>query len=156
MGLIDRIKRRLPMLGGAPTPAKPLPVSRPRSPLPMAQATEEAEPESPRGSQPVHAYIESVVKGHPVVLFMKGSPGAPQCGFSASAVGILQGYSVPLHHVDVLADPEVRDGVKAFSNWPTIPQVFIGGAFVGGADILKQLHQSGELRTSIEALTVAS
>jgi monothiol glutaredoxin len=84
------------------------------------------------------------------VLFMKGSPTAPQCGFSASAAGILQGYGKPFAHVNVLADPDIREGVKSYTNWPTIPQVFIKGEFVGGADILRQLHDSGELKTMIE------
>ncbi|MDP2309479.1 MAG: Grx4 family monothiol glutaredoxin [Pseudomonadota bacterium] len=110
---------------------------------------EEKEEASPRGGKPVKDYIDEVVKGNPVVLFMKGSPQAPQCGFSAGASAILTGYGKPYATVNVLADPEVRDAVKDYSNWPTIPQVFVGGEFVGGADILKQLHESGELKELI-------
>jgi monothiol glutaredoxin len=105
---------------------------------------------SPRGGKSVQQYIEETVKGNPIVLFMKGSPLAPQCGFSAGSAGILHGYGKTFAHVDVLADPEVREGVKQYTSWPTIPQVFIGGEFVGGADILRQLHDSGELRALIE------
>jgi monothiol glutaredoxin len=94
--------------------------------------------------------VDEIIKNNAVVIFMKGSPTAPQCGFSAGASGILNGYGKPYAHVNVLADPEVREGVKSYSSWPTIPQVFIGGEFVGGADILKQLHESGELKTLIE------
>jgi monothiol glutaredoxin len=81
---------------------------------------------------------------------MKGTPGAPACGFSAGAAGILGSYGKPMFTFDVLSDGDVREGVKQYSNWPTIPQVFINGEFVGGADIIKQLHESGELRTMLE------
>ncbi|MEC7240585.1 MAG: Grx4 family monothiol glutaredoxin [Myxococcota bacterium] len=94
--------------------------------------------------------MAEVVKANPVTLFMKGSPKAPQCGFSASAAGILGSYGVPFHTVDVLIDPDVREQVKTFSSWPTLPQVYIGGEFVGGSDILGQLHESGELKGLIE------
>ncbi len=96
-------------------------------------------------------YIEELVKSNAVVLFMKGSPEAPSCGFSATAAGILKSYGKPFAHFDVLSDGDVREGVKQFSNWPTLPQVFVGGEFVGGADILKQLHESGELRGMLGA-----
>jgi monothiol glutaredoxin len=111
----------------------------------------EPEPQAPRGSEAVRPWIEAQVAAAPVVLFMKGSPSAPQCGFSATAAGILSGYGKPLAHVDVLLDPEAREDVKAFTSWPTIPQIFVGGEFVGGADILRELHQNGELKTLIEA-----
>jgi monothiol glutaredoxin len=82
---------------------------------------------------------------------MKGSPNSPQCGFSANAAGILKSYGSDWHHVNVIADPEVRQGIKDFSNWPTIPQIYIGGEFIGGSDILMQMHQAGELGELIEA-----
>lgn len=140
MGLFERLKRRLPLVGKA---ASPRPASSAPSPyLPP----EDDEPKSPRGEQPVAAYIEELIKGNAVVLFMKGSPDSPQCGFSATATGILRSYGVPFAHVNVLADPDVREGVKQFSNWPTIPQIFINGEFIGGSDILQQLHAAGDLR----------
>lgn len=80
----------------------------------------------------------------------QGSPDAPQCGFSNMACRILDAYGIEYGSRNVLADPEVREGVKAFSEWPTIPQVFVGGEFVGGADILMSMHQSGELEKALE------
>jgi monothiol glutaredoxin len=89
--------------------------------------------------------IDEQVKKHKLVLFMKGNPDFPQCGFSAHTVEILRSYGYPFEAVDVLADPSVRDGVKRYSSWPTIPQVFINGEFVGGCDIVDELHERGEL-----------
>ena len=140
MGIIDRIKRRLPLVG-QPAPRASVPLPQVRS----ASRPEPEEPRSPRGDKPVREFIDEVVKGHKVVLFMKGTPDAPSCGFSASAAGILKSHGKPFHTFDVLVDGDVREGVKEYSNWPTIPQVFVDGEFVGGADILKQLHESGEL-----------
>ncbi len=95
----------------------------------------------------MHDFVDGMVKGNKLFLFMKGSPSSPQCGFSANAAGILQSYGVrEIPHFDVLSDPDVRQGVKDYSDWPTIPQLYIGGEFVGGSDILTELHQSGELR----------
>ena len=93
----------------------------------------------------LQARIRSVLDANRVVLFMKGSPQAPQCGFSAKAVGALSGTGVDYAHVDVLADPEIREGIKAFGQWPTIPQLYIGGELVGGSDIIEQMANSGDL-----------
>ncbi len=90
--------------------------------------------------------LAQVVTSHRLVLFMKGSPRAPQCGFSARVVEILDGLGVEYSAVDVLASPELREGIKAFSEWPTIPQLYVGGRFVGGCDIVQQMDASGELR----------
>jgi len=109
------------------------------------------EPKSPRGEQEPVEYIEGVVAEHPVVLFMKGTLSGPQCGFSATAAGILAAYDAVPHSVDVLIDPEVREAVKEYSGWPTIPQIYIGGEFVGGSDILTQLHGEGELEALVTA-----
>jgi monothiol glutaredoxin len=89
--------------------------------------------------------IKDIVASSDVVLFMKGVPAAPQCGFSASVVQILSGLKVPFKGVDVLSDPQVREGIKAFSNWPTIPQLYVKGEFLGGADIVREMFQAGEL-----------
>jgi monothiol glutaredoxin len=94
--------------------------------------------------------IQSLLDAHRVVLFMKGQPNAPQCGFSAKAVGLLSGLGVPWHGVDVLADAEIRDGIKVFGSWPTIPQLYIGGELVGGSDIIEQLVNSGELHQLLD------
>jgi monothiol glutaredoxin len=85
---------------------------------------------------------------HPVVLYMKGNALFPRCGFSAAALEILKQHG-PVHAVDVLADPEVREAIKEYSSWPTIPQVFIHGKFVGGSDILRELDSRGELKELI-------
>ena len=90
--------------------------------------------------------IRETVEQHRVVLFMKGTKTFPQCGFSARAVEILKKVGAEFKDVNVLADPAIRQGIKEFSNWPTIPQVYIGGKFVGGSDILAELYQSGELQ----------
>ena len=91
--------------------------------------------------------IKRQVESHPVVLYMKGTPQFPQCGFSASVVQVLKACGVQeLHTVNVLEDAEIRQGIKDFANWPTIPQLYIKGQFVGGADIIREMYQSGELQ----------
>ena len=91
--------------------------------------------------------IRDQVSQHKVVLYMKGTPQFPQCGFSANAANILRACGVTdFFSVNVLADPEIRQGVKEFSNWPTIPQLYVNGQFVGGSDILAELYQKGELQ----------
>jgi monothiol glutaredoxin len=97
------------------------------------------------------ARIIEIIKLHPIVLFMKGSPSRPQCGFSAAVVQTLAHYGVPFHAVDVLADAPVRQTVKTFSDWPTIPQLYVDGAFIGGCDIVLEMHKTGELA---EALSI--
>lgn len=91
--------------------------------------------------------IQQQVQSEPVVLYMKGTKDFPQCGFSGRAVQILREHGVSFLDVNVLEDPEVRQGVKEFANWPTIPQLYIKGEFVGGCDIMNEMHSSGELKT---------
>lgn len=94
--------------------------------------------------------IREQVTTHPVVLYMKGTPQFPQCGFSANAVQILKACGVnDLFTVNVLAEAEIREGIKAYANWPTIPQLYIKGQFVGGSDIMKEMYQTGELQKLI-------
>ena len=95
----------------------------------------------------VQARIAEDVKNNPVLLYMKGTPVFPQCGFSSVAVQILTHLGVKFEARDVLADPDVRNGIKEFSNWPTIPQLYVKGEFVGGCDIMKEMFQSGELQS---------
>jgi monothiol glutaredoxin len=102
-------------------------------------------------SDPVQEHIEKQVKSDKVVLFMKGIPEAPQCGFSAKVVEMLNSYDVSFKTVDVLADSAVRQGIKIYSNWPTIPQLYVKGEFVGGCDIVSDLHQRGELKQLLES-----
>jgi len=100
--------------------------------------------------------IRAEVEGHPVVLFMKGTPQMPQCGFSALAVQVLNACGVgEFHSVNVLADPEIRQGIKEFANWPTIPQLYVNGEFVGGSDIMREMYQSGELQKLLAELQKA-
>ena len=99
----------------------------------------------------VQDQIRQTVTGSKVVLYMKGSPQMPQCGFSATAVQILNACGVKdMTTVDVLADPDVRQGIKEYANWPTIPQLYIKGEFVGGSDIMREMYQSGELQKLLE------
>jgi monothiol glutaredoxin len=95
--------------------------------------------------------IKEQVSGNRVVLYMKGTPQFPQCGFSALAVQVLNACGVKeFHSVNVLADPEIREGIKHFANWPTIPQLYVHGEFVGGSDIMREMYQSGELQKLLE------
>ncbi len=100
----------------------------------------------------VQEQIRQIVTEHPVVLFMKGTPTFPQCGFSSGAVQILKNCGVPFFAVNVLTDPEIRQGIKDYANWPTIPQLYIKGEFIGGSDIMKELYSSGELQKELEGL----
>ena len=95
--------------------------------------------------------IDELVKGHDITLFMKGNAQFPQCGFSGNAVNILRTCGVEkLHTVNVLEDAEIRQGIKEFANWPTIPQLYINGEFIGGSDIMTEMFQSGELQKLVQ------
>lgn len=101
-------------------------------------------------SNPVHERIQTEITGTPVVLFMKGTAMFPQCGFSARVVQILMHVGVKFKGVNVLEDPGIRDGIKQFTNWPTIPQLYVKGEFVGGCDIVMEMFQSGELHAMLK------
>ncbi len=100
-------------------------------------------------SNPVFERIQSDITENPVFLYMKGNAMFPQCGFSARVVQILTHLGVPFKTANVLEDPELREGIKQFSNWPTVPQLYIKGEFIGGCDIVTEMHQSGELATKL-------
>ena len=100
----------------------------------------------------IEKFIENEVKANDVVLFMKGTPQFPQCGFSGQVVQILDHLGVSYKGLNVLDSAELRDGIKAYSNWPTIPQLYVKGEFVGGSDIVKEMYQSGELQKLLEDL----
>ncbi len=100
----------------------------------------------------VQQQIEQVVKSNSLVIFMKGTPQAPQCGFSAATVNVFDSLGVEYAAVDVLADFGVREGVKQYTNWPTIPQVFVNGEFIGGCDICQEMYLSGELAKMVEGV----
>lgn len=97
--------------------------------------------------------VQQDVKENPVMIYMKGLPDAPRCGFSALAVKVLQQYGVPIRARDILGDLKLKESVKAYTNWPTFPQVFIKGEFVGGSDIVLNMHQKGELKDLLADIT---
>ena len=96
--------------------------------------------------------IQSEIDETPVVLFMKGTPVFPQCGFSSAVVQVLTHMGVPFKGVNVLEDGDIREGIKQFSNWPTIPQLYVNGEFVGGSDIVTEMYESGELQAKLETV----
>ena len=96
-------------------------------------------------TQTTQERIGQLVSGNPVLLFMKGTPLFPQCGFSSRAIAILDRLGVEYESVDVLQDPDVRSGIKEFSDWPTVPQLYVNGEFVGGSDIMMEMYEAGEL-----------
>ena len=126
------------------------------APKPKAPAPAPAKAAAAAAAAPLEGRIRAVLAAHPVVLFMKGVPVQPMCGFSAQAVRVLSQYGVAVHGEDVLRDPELRQTMKDFSQWPTFPQVYIKGEFVGGCDILTQMHQAGELAGKLEGVPKAA
>lgn len=113
--------------------------------LPIVGDSEEPVPPTRQEGGDVMTEIEREVKTNRVVLYMKGTPAQPMCGFSARAAGILDTYGVPYYAVNILADPEKRQAIKVFSDWPTIPQIYLDGEFLGGSDILTQMYENGQL-----------
>ena len=97
----------------------------------------------------VNTFIDTTIKDHDVVLFMKGTPEQPRCGFSSLVVQVLDHLGVEYVGVDVLQDEDLRQGIKAYSDWPTIPQLYVKGEFIGGSDIVREMFQSGELKTAL-------
>ena len=101
--------------------------------------------------QTVQQRIKEDIQNNDVVLYMKGSPVFPQCGFSAAVVQILTHLNVRFKGIDVLSDPSIRQGIKEFSNWPTIPQLYVKGEFIGGCDIVREMFQTGELQQTLQS-----
>lgn len=106
-------------------------------------------------TEAVDTRIAQILNSHDVVLFMKGTPLFPQCGFSSKAIAILEHMGVDYDSVDVLQDQEVRQGIKSFSDWPTIPQLYVKGEFVGGSDIMMEMFEAGELQAMMDEQGVA-
>ena len=124
----------------------------PSTELPMspAQPAASAAPDAPAGaSNPIREAISEAIAEHKVILFMKGTPEAPACGFSARTVAALQELDTPFAAVDILPDPRIRQELSAISNWPTIPQLFVNGELLGGCDIVVEMHESGELAEAL-------
>ena len=107
-------------------------------------------------ANPVHGQIQAELDANDVVLFMKGTPVFPQCGFSAMVVQILNHLGIPFKGIDVLADSGLRDGIKEFTNWPTIPQLYVKGEFVGGCDIIREMYETGELTELLQSKGIES
>lgn len=103
----------------------------------------------------INERIREQLGSHPVLLYMKGSPDFPQCGFSAQVAGMLKHLGTEFAYVNILEDPELREGLKHYSNWPTYPQLYVSGELVGGCDIAIELYESGELKQMIEEVRVA-
>jgi monothiol glutaredoxin len=118
-------------------------------PLPMSSAQSTPTPTPSDESNPIREAIAGAIAEHDVILFMKGTPEAPACGFSARTVAALQALEVPFAAVDVLPDPRIRQELSALSNWPTIPQLFAGGELIGGCDIVTEMYESGELAQAL-------
>ena len=123
-------KAELPMAGGEPRPV-------------------DEQPSGAGDSNPIREAIGEAIEQHKVILFMKGTPEAPACGFSARTVAVLQAMEVPFAAVDVLPDPRIRQELSAISSWPTIPQLFANGELVGGCDIVTEMYESGELQEAL-------
>jgi monothiol glutaredoxin len=104
----------------------------------------------------VNERIKKQLESYPVLLYMKGTPDFPQCGFSAKTVGILRAEGAKFAFINIFEDPEIREGLKAYSNWPTFPQLYVNGELVGGCDIAVELHESGELKELLGSATAAA
>jgi monothiol glutaredoxin len=118
-------------------------------PLPMSVSQPSAAPAPDEQSNPIRDAIAEAIAEHKVILFMKGTPEAPACGFSARTVAALQALDAPFAAVDVLPDPRIRQELTAISNWPTVPQLFVDGELVGGCDIVTEMYESGELAQAL-------
>jgi monothiol glutaredoxin len=118
-------------------------------PIPMMSSQPATPPPAGAESNPVRDAIAEAIEEHRVILFMKGTPEAPACGFSARTVAMLQALDTPFAAVDVLPDPRIRQELSALSNWPTIPQLFVGGELLGGCDIVTEMYESGELAQAL-------
>ena len=103
----------------------------------------------------VNERIKKQLESYPVLLYMKGTPDFPQCGFSAKTVSVLRALDAKFAYINIFEDPEVREGLKAYSNWPTFPQLYVNGELIGGCDIAVELYQSGELKQILDAATAA-
>jgi monothiol glutaredoxin len=122
----------------------------PELPMSPGQPAASAAPASPAGeANPIREAISEAIAEHKVILFMKGTPGAPACGFSARTVAALQELDTPFAAVDILPDPRIRQELSAISNWPTIPQLFVNGELLGGCDIVVEMYESGELAEAL-------
>ena len=147
MGIRKKIIKKLPIFGRGQAAAveRTTSVRTPQSTPSSSEPVEPPKPKHPRGDMEPEAYIEKVITENRVVLFMKGEPSQPLCGFSANAAGILSSTGHDFAHVDVIADYEIREAIKQYSQWPTLPQIYVDKEFLGGSDILRQMSTDGSL-----------
>jgi monothiol glutaredoxin len=138
------MSQELPMSNSEPSTIRDLPMSH-GAPSPVEEV-----PAAGGESNPIRDAITQAIDEHKVILFMKGTPEAPACGFSARTVAALQELDVPFAAVDILPDPRIRQELSAISNWPTIPQLFANGELVGGCDIVTEMYESGELSQALQ------
>lgn len=150
MGIRKKIKKALPIFGRKTEASRNQPSFTPNKSPSDEPVFAPEEPKLARGDATPREYIKQMVSENKIVLFMKGSPQQPKCGFSANASQILGSSGRPYAHIDVIADYEVREDIKTFSQWPTLPQIYLNGEFLGGSDILKEMSEDGSLKTQIE------
>lgn len=154
MGIRSKIKNRIKSRLGIINPEAPRPAST-FTPATSGEAEERPKwtppprPEPLTAEQAREAFAKEIAE-HPVFIYMKGTPRAPQCGFSAATVAVFDELGFPYETRNVLADPTVRAEIKEFSDWPTIPQIYVGGEFIGGCDIVREMNENGELKTMVE------
>lgn len=147
MGILGRIKNRLKIVAGAePRPASSFTTAAPR-PAPREPGPP---PKPPMTAEEATAQIDADVKEHKLLIFLKGTRTAPMCGFSAAVVDVFEQLGVPYETRNVLAEPAIRAAIKEYSDWPTIPQVYVNHEFIGGCDITRQMHETGELKALVE------
>jgi len=153
MGIRKKIIKKLPIFGrGQAEAVERSTQSRPASSTTSTapRVSEPPKPKHPRGDMKPVDFIEKVLAENRVVLFMKGNPAQPMCGFSANAAGILSSTGHDFAHVDVIADYEIREQIKQFSQWPTLPQIYVDQEFLGGSDILRQMSTDGSLQEMLD------
>jgi monothiol glutaredoxin len=153
MGILRRIKNRLPIVGGSDKRSARPAATHTTSYTPEPKREPAPPPPPPKTPDEIRAEIQTDVDAHGIVLFMKGSANAPQCGFSAATVDALRQVGATFETRNVVADPMLRQGIKDFSEWPTIPQLYIGGEFIGGSDIVAEMLENGELQEAVDALS---
>ena len=145
MGIRTSIKKRLKIIAGI-EPDRPAQSYQTKAP----NYEPPPPPPPPMTEEEARAMIQADIDANPVMLFTKGTKQAPACGFSATVIGIFDQLGVPFETRNVVADPTLRQAIKEFSDWPTIPQIYLAGEFIGGCDIVRQMQDSGELKTAVE------
>merc|ERR550539_2369838 len=124
----------------------------PKSFSPSTSSHSDFQPSFKKSTNEIHDIIQDQVNTNPILLYMKGTPSAPMCGFSSHVVNILKNFNVDFSSVNVLQYPSIKEGIKEFSDWPTIPQLYVKGEFIGGCDVVKEMQENGELKILLETV----